>query len=59
MERKLPRKISTIFEYLAKLSSFGYFLDILENAVSFATGSCRKFKPDVLIEWKAPKIQDW
>ena len=22
-----------------------------ENAVPFATGSCRKFKPDVLIEW--------
>ena len=24
------------------------FLEILENAVPFATGSCRKFKPDVL-----------
>ena len=56
MERKLPGKISKIFVYLAKLSSF---LEILENAVSFATGSCRKFKPEVLIEWKAPKIQDW
>ena len=22
-----------------------------ENAVPFGTGSCRKFKPDVLIEW--------
>ena len=27
----------------------GFFLEILENAatVPFATGSCRKFKPDV------------
>ena len=23
----------------------------LENAVPFATRSCKKFKPDVLIEW--------
>ena len=30
---------------------FGNF----ENVVPFATGSCRKFKPDVLVEWKAPK----
>ena len=28
--------------------------EILENAVPFATGSCRKFKPQVLVEWKAP-----
>ena len=28
--------------------------EILENAVPFATGSCRKFKPEVLVEWKAP-----
>ena len=28
-----------------------------ENAVPFGTGSCRKFKPDVLIEWNgAPKF---
>ena len=25
-----------------------------KNAVPFATGSCRKFKPEVLVEWKAP-----
>ena len=24
-------------------------------AVPFATGSCRKFKSEVLVEWKAPK----
>ena len=26
-----------------------------KNAVPFATGSCRKFKPEVLGEWKAPQ----
>ena len=31
-----------IWVYLARLSSFS---EILENAVPFATGSCRKFKP--------------
>ena len=30
------------------------FLEILENAVPFATGSGRKFKAHVLVEWKAP-----
>ena len=30
-------------------------LEILENAVPLATGSCRKFQPDVLVEWKAPE----
>ena len=30
-----------------------YFFEILQNAaVPFATGSCRKFKADVLGEWK-------
>ena len=33
-----------------------FFLEILENAVPFATGSCQKFKPEVLDECKAPKI---
>ena len=32
------------------------FWEIPENAVPFATGSCQKFKPEVLIECKAPKI---
>ena len=37
------------------------FLEILENAVPFVSGSCRKFKPDVLVEWKVPKTspEDW
>ena len=29
-------------------------LQILENAVPFAAGSCRKFKLEVLVEWKTP-----
>ena len=32
------------------------FLKLLENAVQFSTGSCRKCKPDFLVEWKAPKV---
>ena len=39
--------------YLARLSSF---LEILENTIPFATESRRKFKLDVLVEWKAPKV---
>ena len=30
-----------------------FFLEILDNSVPCATGSCQKFKPDVLFEWKA------
>ena len=32
------------------------FLEVLKNTVPFATGSCRKFKVDFLVEWKAPKV---
>ena len=54
MERKFrEKKVSKIWVYLVRLSSF---LKILEKAVPFATGSCRKFKPDILVEWKAPFI---
>ena len=49
--KKSGKIVWTIWIYLARLSSF---LGILGNAVAFATGSCRKFKPDVLVEWKAP-----
>ena len=55
-------KKSKIWVYLARLS---FFLEMSENrhyrcsqpknAVLFTTGSCRKFKPEVLVEWKAPK----
>ena len=37
----------------ARLSSFW---EILENAVPFTTGSCRKRKPDFWVEWKAPLL---
>ena len=39
--------------YLARLSSV---LEVLKNTVPFATRSCRKFKVDVLVEGKAPKV---
>ena len=49
--------------YLARLSSFlemsenrHYRCSQPKNAVPFATGSCRKFKPEVLVEWKAPNV---
>ena len=51
MEKQSGKIFSKIWVYLARLSSF---LGILGNTVPFATGSCRKFKPDVLVEWKAP-----
>ena len=45
------KKKSKIWAYFARLSIF--FFEILQNAaVPFATGSCRKFKADVLGEWK-------
>ena len=52
MERKLPRQnfFGKILVYLVRLSPFS---EILENAVLFTTGSCGKFKTDVLLEWKA------
>ena len=52
MERKLPGKnFSKIWVYLARLTSL---TEILENAAPFATGSCRKIKAGILVEWKAP-----
>ena len=62
MERNLNlrEKNSKIFVYLARFSSvffleiFVFFLEILDDSVPFATGSCQEFKPDVLFEWKAP-----
>ena len=47
------KKFSKIWVYLARLSSFW---EILENAVPFTTGSCRKRKPDFWVEWKAPLL---
>ena len=57
---KLFREISESFTAVSKFSKvlvqwkWPLLLQIFENVVPFATGSCRKFKPDVLVEWKAP-----
>ena len=53
MERNLPLKF---FENLGIPREIALFCGSFENTVPFATGSCRKFKVDVLIEWKAPKV---
>ena len=47
MERKLLGK---------SFQKSGYTSQGLENTVPFSTGSCRKCKPDFLVEWKAPKV---
>ena len=47
------KEFSKIWVFLTRLCSV---LEIFENAVPFATGNCRKFKPDVLVEWKAPIV---
>ena len=54
MERNLPLKNFRKFGYTSRgcLSVF----EVLKNTVPFATGSCRKFKVDVFVEWKAPKV---
>jgi len=41
------------FENLDIPRKVALFLEILKNAVAFAPGSCRKFKPDFSVEWKA------
>ena len=46
-------KFLKIWVYLARLSSF---VEILENALPLTSGSCRKFKADVLVERKAPDV---
>ena len=55
MERNLNlrEKNSKILVYLAMFSSVFFFL-ILDDSVPCASGSCQKFKPDVLFEWEAP-----
>ena len=51
-KKKNFRKI--IFQNLGTLARLSFFLKILESAVRFATVSCRKFKADFWVEWKAP-----
>ena len=41
-----------IWVFVARSSSV---LEYLEDAVPLATGSCRKFTLDVLVDWNAPK----
>ena len=54
MERNLPLKIFRKSGYTSRGCS--YVLEVLKNTVSFATGSCQKFKVDVLVEDKVPKV---
>ena len=54
MERNVPgKKFSKIWVYFARLSSVQ---EIFENAFPFTAGSCRKFRREVWVEWKAPII---
>ena len=48
--------LKSFFENLGIPHDVGLFFGILENVVSFASESCQKFKPDVLVEWEAAKI---
>ena len=47
------KNFQKIWVYLARLSSF---VEILENALPLTSGSCWKFKADVLVERKAPDV---
>ena len=51
--RNSGKKFPKFWLYLVRSSSFWKFW---ENAFPFATRSCRNFKPDVLVDWKAPKV---
>ena len=50
-KKSFRKKFLKISGYHMWLSSF---LEIFENALPFATGSCQNFKPEVLVECKAP-----
>ena len=54
MERNLPLKIFRKFGYTSR--GCPSVLEVLKNTVPFTTGSCRKFKVDILVEEKAPKV---
>ena len=54
MERNLLLKNFRKFGYT--LRGCPSVLEVLKNTVPFATGSCRKFKVDILVEEKAPKV---
>ena len=44
----------SFFENLGVPHEVVPFLEIFENTVPLAIGSCQKFKAKVLVEWKAP-----
>ena len=52
--RTIQPKILELATLNGKKTCGKNFLKIGGNAVPFATASCRKFKPVVLVEWKAP-----
>ena len=54
MERNLPLKNSRKSGYTSR--GCPSVLEVLKNTVPFATGSCQKFKVDVLVEGEAPKV---
>ena len=54
MERNLPLKIFRKFGYTSRGCSS--VLEVLKNTIPFATGSCRKFKVDILVEDKVPQV---
>ena len=54
MEGNLPLKIFRKFGYTSR--GCPSVLEVLKNTIPFATGSCRKFKVDILVEEKAPKV---
>ena len=51
-KENLRENFPKIWVFVARSSSV---LEYLNDAVPLATGSCRKFKLDVLVEWNAPK----
>ena len=57
------QKFSKIRLYVVRLSAFPEIPEIPEipeNGLPFDTGNFGKFKPEVLVEWKAPKVTfDW
>ena len=48
--------VKNFFESLGIPCENVLFLEVLKDTVLFATGSCREFKVDVVVEWKAPKV---
>ena len=48
--------VKNFFESLGIPCENVLFLEVLKDTVPFATGSCREFKVDVVVEWKAPKV---